>query len=419
MKPLLARVVAFLASFRLAVALFVLLLVVVFVGTIEQRTMSLYEVQNTYFSSLYFVYRVGDVVPVPFPGGALLLGLLCVNLIVGGMVRIRWKKTTLGVLVVHFGILALLVGGLVEYSFSQKGFLRLFEHESGARFLSYEEWDVAIVRRGEDPKEWIVPGRLVESASGGHSVRATAPDLPFDLVLSGYSRNTEVRLARGPKDGIDGVEMTAVSSSTLGGEGNTPGLVAAISPKAGASSRTAPYARSYLRGDDNALAWTHSWKSPAASGTYDIAMRRRSFEIPFETRLDRFVHVLYPGTQMAKEYSSYVTVTEAGVGRDVKITMNEPLRTKGMIFYQSSFGNTSDGKVYSVFAVVYNPSDRVPLIACSIIGLGMVLHFGRRLEKYLKAEAALRARRALEAVDGDDGEDGEDGAAADRVGSAS
>ena len=415
MKTLLARMVAFLASFRLACVLFVLLLVVVFIGTIEQRTMSLYEVQNTYFSSLYFVYRVGDAVPIPFPGGALLLGLLCVNLIVGGVVRIRWRKTTLGVLVVHFGILALLVGGLVEYSFSQKGFLRLFEHEAGARFLSYEEWDVAIVRRGDDGKEWVVPGRLVESASGGHAVRATAPDLPFDLVLSGYSRNTEVRLAKGPKDGIDGVEMTAVSSSTLGGEGNTPGLVAAISPKAGASSRTTPFARSYLRGDDNALAWTHDWKSASGvgSGIYDIAMRRRSFEIPFGTRLDRFVHVLYPGTQMAKEYSSYVTVTEAGVGRDVKITMNEPLRTKGMIFYQSSFGNTADGKVYSVFAVVYNPSDRVPLIACSIIGLGMVLHFGRRLDKYLKAEAAMRARRALEAADD------ERSVAADRAGSAS
>lgn len=411
MKALLARVLAFFASFRLACALFVALLLVVFVGTLDQRTMSLYEVQNTYFSSLYFVYRIGDVVPVPFPGGALLLGLLCLNLVVGGMVRIRWGKSTLGVLVVHLGIVLLLVGGFVEYSFSQKGFLRLLEGASGSRFLSYDEWDVAIVRRGADPKEWLVPAKLVESATGGRSVRASAPDLPFDLVLSGYARNTQVRLAGSPKGGIDGVEMTAVSSSTLGGEGNTPGLVAAIVARPGVSTRTTPYARSYLRGDDG-YAWTYTWAAAAGSGTFDVAMRRRSFDIPFETRLDRFVHRLYPGTQVAKEYSSYVKVTDAGVGRDVKITMNEPLRMKGMIFYQSSFGNLSDGKVYSVFAVVFNPSDRVPLVACSIIGFGMVLHFGRRLQKHLKSEAALRARRALEgAVPGAD--------TAARVGSAS
>lgn len=402
MKALLSRIVAFFASFRLACVLFIALLFVVFVGTLEQRTMSLYEVQNTYFSSLFFTYRVADTVPVPFPGGALLLGLLCVNLLVGGMVRIRWGKSTLGVLVTHLGIVLLLVGSFVEYSFSQKGFLRLATGQTGARFSSYEEWDVAIVRRGESPVEWVVPARLAESAAGGRAVRATAPDLPFDLVLSGYARNTEVRVARGPKDGIDGVEMTAVGSSTLGGEGNIPGLVAAIAPKAGASSRTAPYARSYLRGDDGAYAWTHVWNSPKGSGTYDIAMRRRSFEIPFQTRLDRFVHKVYPGTQTPKEYSSYVTVTEGGVGRDAKITMNEPLRAKGMIFYQSSFGRMPSGADFSVFAVVYNPSDRVPLVACTIIGIGMVLHYGRRLANYLKAEAAMRARRAQASGDPED-----------------
>ena len=62
------------------------------------------------------------------------------------------------------------------------------------------------------------------------------------------------------------------------------------------------------------------------------------------------------------------TVTDGGVSRDVHITMNEPLRLKGMTLYQSRCGRDDDGGVYSVFAVVYNPSDRVPMIACSVIG---------------------------------------------------
>ena len=108
-------------------------------------------------------------------------------------------------------------------------------------------------------------------------------------------------------------------------------------------------------------------------------------------------------------------VTEGGVARDAKITMNDPLRAKGMIFYQSGFG---DAPVYTVLAVVRNPSDRVPIFACSIIGVGMILHFGRRLLQHLKAEAALRARRALEKTHPVGGE-AADSRAPGRVGSPS
>jgi hypothetical protein len=47
--------------------------------------------------------------------------------------------------------------------------------------------------------------------------------------------------------------------------------------------------------------------------------------------------------------------------------------------------------MFSVFAVVRNPSDQVPLYACIVIGMGLLIHFGRKLVFYLKAEARKRA----------------------------
>ncbi len=396
MRRVLERIVLAFASFHLACTLFVMLLVVVLVGTLEQQHMSLYEVQRKYFSSLFFT------TPVPFPGGALLLGLLFLNLTIGGLLRIRWKTATVGVIVVHVGILMLLVGGFVEYRYSQKGFIKLFEAESGDRFRSYDDWDVVIERADPDPKlerQWFVPAERVARATDGRTVRVTAPDLPFDVLLTGYARNADVRPARSSGAGIDGMELVSIASTTLDGEANIPAVVASVVAKgSGAgSART----RGYLLGSDRGYlthrSGAYAWSAEFEGVSFHLALVRRSWPVPFETRLDRTIGEKHPGTGMFRRFSSFVTVNDGGVSRDVHITMNEPLRWKGMIFYQSGYEIDPERGPTSTFAVVYNPSDRVPIIACSVIGIGMMIHFGLRLLRYLDAESKLRLRRALEA----------------------
>ena len=394
MRRIFERVVLVFASFRLACALFVMLLVVVLVGTLEQQHLSLYEVQRKYFASLFFT------TPVPFPGGALLLGLLFLNLTIGGLLRIRWKTATLGVIVVHVGILMLLVGGFIEFRLSQKGFLHLAkEGASGNRFQSYDDWDLAVERAGSDAKQWIVPTEEVALATNGRTVRVTAPDLPFDLMLTGYARDTEVKPARSAGGGIEGIELVEVSSATLEGGFNSPGVAATVVAKGSAASPAD--ARGFLRGSDGAYAWTVT-----RDGTdYRVALVRRSWPMPFDTRLDRAIGETHPGTEggrameMFRRFSSFVTVNDGGVSREVHITMNEPLRWKGMILYQSGYGRYGDGRPWSTLAVVHNPSDRSPIIACVVIGLGMLLHFGRRLLQYLDVEARRRERHAFMAAE--------------------
>ena len=60
-----------------------------------------------------------------------------------------------------------------------------------------------------------------------------------------------------------------------------------------------------------------------------------------------------------------------------------------MIAFQSSWGPQNAGpgdRLFSVFTVVENPSDQWPLWSCIVIGIGLVLHFGMMLMRYIGAE---------------------------------
>jgi hypothetical protein len=74
--------------------------------------------------------------------------------------------------------------------------------------------------------------------------------------------------------------------------------------------------------------------------------------------------------------------------------MNEPLRHKGFTFFQSSWG-PADAKpgqpLFSTFSVVRNPADDLPLYACIIIAIGMLVHFIRKIGRHIKLESGRRA----------------------------
>ena len=90
-------------------------------------------------------------------------------------------------------------------------------------------------------------------------------------------------------------------------------------------------------------------------------------------------------------FSSDVIVTEPDVSpRPVKIAMNEPLRSRGLVLYQASWGpsNARPGDpLFSTLSVVQNPADQYPLYACIVIAIGLLLHFSRKLLGYMRTEA--------------------------------
>ena len=69
LPPLLKSALGLIGSMRLAFYLLVLLGILTLVGTLDQQHMSLYDVQIKYFESIVLVYWIGDVLPLPLPGG--------------------------------------------------------------------------------------------------------------------------------------------------------------------------------------------------------------------------------------------------------------------------------------------------------------------------------------------------------------
>jgi hypothetical protein len=119
---------------------------------------------------------------------------------------------------------------------------------------------------------------------------------------------------------------------------------------------------------------------------YQIELRFKRTYKPYTVQLIDFKHDLFIGTDKPRNFSSLVRLTdpERNVDRQVLIYMNHPLRYQGETFYQASFKPGDGG---TVLQVVRNPGWLLPYIACSMVTVGVLLHFGIRL--------AASARRVM------------------------
>ena len=200
------RVFGALASMKLAVVILVLLGLLTWLGTLAQIEDGLWKVQKSYFESWFVVADLelswwgrpiwpgadgkGFALRVPLPGAYPLMALLFVNLMVGGIMRMRWSARNLGVLVVHVGIALLLVAGFVKMEFSYSGGLALFEEPaSGVRdpsrlyetstFVSFHDYELALIRDDGDTVEERVVAEGDLLAATDDTVTVRGEGLPF------------------------------------------------------------------------------------------------------------------------------------------------------------------------------------------------------------------------------------------------
>lgn len=386
----------FLASYGFACVIFILLLIITFLGTIEQVDMGLYEVQKKYFESMFLVhwFEFGDsfAIPLPLPGVYLLLVLFTINLIAGGIIRMRKNKTTIGNLIIHAGMLVMIAAGFVNYTYAEDGHMTLAENERASEFVSYYLWEIAIAETNgtETTQEHVISSDAFLDLRPEESKTFTSSNLPFDLTISGFQRNSSV-IGAGPVVAqtmkvVDGFALMPMELDREA-ERNAAGAYATVRDK-----KTGQTQEGILWGLNLA-----PWTVTVDGRQFTIELRRKRYPLPFTIALNKFHHEMHPGTEMAAMFMSEVTKIDGGVEQPVKITMNEPLRHRGYTFYQASWqpGDPTTGRpVRSTLAVVKNPSDQWPLYSCIIITAGLLIHFTMKLSKYLRAENRRLAREA-------------------------
>ncbi|MCB9877082.1 MAG: cytochrome c biogenesis protein ResB [Planctomycetes bacterium] len=426
-----ARLLGLIGSMKLSVVLLILLAALTWLGTLAQIKHGLWQTQRDYFESWFVLAELplswwgeplfpdanGEpwALVIPLPGAYPVMALLFLNLLVGGMLRMRLHARNVGILIIHVGIALLLIAGFVKLEVSYSGSLALYETpEAGqgvahrqyraSTFVSFHDHELAVSKpTGDTIEERVVPEAYLRRAKTDRVV-VSGDGLPFRVEVHHWLDNCRA-MPKGP--------MVKATTPVLGA-GDGPGLF--LSPVDVQLEREHNQVGCYVTivtADDQrleAMLVSSPWRLPqddtrtpfvfeVQGQRYGLDLRRVVYDMPFALQLDQFIRREHPGTMQVADFRSKVTVFEDGAQRQAQIWMNNPLRKGGFALYQTSWGPQIQGRPaggppwYSVFEVADNPSDKWPEYACYVIAIGMIVHFGAKLIRFLMSST----REALSA----------------------
>lgn len=383
------RLIGVVSSLRLTLFCLAAALVLVFAGTLAQVRFGLFLVQEQYFQSWIIWWSASpDSIKIPvFPGGHLIGSVLLLNLITAHIRRFRWTWSKLGIQLTHLGLIIMLVGGLATDLFSISSYMRLKEGETKNYSEDSMRTELAVIDQTDPGEDQVttVPGELL--AEGGTIAHES---LPFRIIVRGFYHNSKLKMI-GEDSGSSvaaatmgtgqRVSITSAPRATKMNERDVMSAVLEIVP---------------TKGGDSLGTWLVS-DAMAAPQNFDLDGRHWSLQLraaryykPYSLKLQDFTHDVYAGTQIPKNFSSKVTLSdpENHDSRQVVIYMNHPLRYLGDTYYQSGFEPDNTG---TVLQVVRNPGYQAPYIACVIVGLGLIYQFTFHLTGFARRTKAKSA----------------------------
>ncbi|MBV2167220.1 MAG: cytochrome c biogenesis protein ResB [Bdellovibrio sp.] len=106
------------------------------------------------------------------------------------------------------------------------------------------------------------------------------------------------------------------------------------------------------------------------NAVYLLTYGNRRVDLGFPLKLKNFEVSRYQGTMRAMAYQSVVEVPDSG---EHLISMNEPLKYKGLTIYQASFQEEQGKPVASIFSVNQDPGRFLKYLGSLVLSLGIVL----------------------------------------------
>jgi ABC-type transport system involved in cytochrome c biogenesis permease subunit len=321
------------------------LMVLLTTGTLAQKYIGLYRAQEMFFSS--WILWIG---PMPLPGTYLTLAVITFSLTLKFLVSSPWRMEKIGINLTHLGVLVLLIGGMVTAATQREGFMVLSEGTRSDTSSSYHERVFTVAQDNakifEISYPELSPG-LLNVGDMSVDIRKTCRNClpeaaPEDASREGIAAKvtlTDMAPEKEDEQNLSGLELTV--------SGKTFVLMERMSP------------------------------SISHKG-FQFSIGRKTTSLPFSIRLEKFSMSYYPGTNMARDYTSDVVVEDQGRVWPARIGMNEPLRYKGYTVYQSSFLE-GPKDIQSVLSIVENKGRAFPYIGSIIIFAGLLVHLILRL----------------------------------------
>jgi len=385
--------ITFFTSLKLTVVLLALSIVLIFWATLAQVELGIWGVQEQFFKTFFVLKKIpGTEIPVPvFPGGYFIGGLLLINLILSHVYRFRFTWAKSGIQLTHGGLILLLLGELFTGLWQQDYQLRLDAGVEKNYSESFRDQEIAIADTTHPDFDDVVilPDRLLaKRGAGGAGGEVQHPKLPFRVIVRDYFPNAIPQTRDQVPPGAPTVPPT-----TMGFGRDFTVIPLPLSYRQDQSNLSAAVVE--LIGPNGSLGtWllsAHPFVRPQpfeyAGRSFELSLRFARNYKPFSLKLLELRHDVYPGTEIPKNFSSRVRLSEPGAqtDREVLIYMNNPLRYGGLTFYQYQMDSASG---YSVLQVVKNPSWMLPYVSCILMMLGLLIQFGISLFGFTKKRRA-------------------------------
>ncbi len=382
------RPIAWLASLKLAVVLFGLSIVLVFLGTLAQVDQGIWAVMDQYFRTLIAQVELNLLLPtgwvgratVPFPGGWLLGGLLMINLAAAMIVRFRWSWRKSGLLLIHLGLAVLLLGELVTGLYAEEAQMTIPEGGSSNFAEDIREVELALVDRSGRlaDEHHVVSQRLLRRAASNNRAIEDA-QLPVRVEVLRFMSNSILTSATMSESWINpatrglGRRFLAVQRDPVAAADTDQTI-----------DMPAAYVELIDRQSGRALGTylVTTWLSnrdmtdtiEAGGKRYELSLRFRRAYKPYALHAVQIDNDHYVGTNIPRNFSTRVRVVDRlrGQDRQFVIRMNQPLRYAGDTYYQSQMAVDEST---TTFQVVRNPGWLLPYIACIVMTVGMIIQF--------------------------------------------
>ncbi|MEQ9207594.1 MAG: cytochrome c biogenesis protein CcsA [Phycisphaerales bacterium] len=387
---MLKQLLSLLASLRLTVVLLTLAMVLIFVGTLAQTQLGVWQAVDTYFRSWIALIDLGHLtggstrqIGIPFPGGLSIAALMILNLLAAHIIRFKANRKRIGILVLHAGLIVLLLGEFVTGFLADEGMMSIDEGQQTSFLEDIREVEIAIIDPSPPDHDRVVsiPMNMIIHASRSQ-IPITDLRLPFSIRVDQWMPNAQLfqiqqhHPDQNPATAGIGLEAIAEGTAQVSGV------------DANKSDAPAAYV-TLLQNDEPIGTWmlssmlTELQRVEHNDQTFGIALRYSRTYLPFQIHLKDFSHDTFTGTSIAKNFSSDVRIIDPahGTDREARIWMNNPLRYAGRTFYQASYKPDGTG---TVLQVVRNPGWLMPYLACILVSVGMIYHFLQSITVFLR-----------------------------------
>ena len=396
---------SFLASLRVTVVLFVFAFILVFVGTLAQKDAGIWTVVHTYFRT-YYVWVPLQVfftesVRVPggfyFPGGWAIGAALLTNLLAAHAVRFKFTWRRSGILLIHSGLVVMMLSEYVTGRFAVEGTMTIVQGSTSNYLELHDQNDLAITR--SDGQVTTISDKILKKGGLIQDAR-----LPFDIEVIRFLPNSEppTPVTKGdsnPATAGDGRNLVAIEAARVSG----------TDPDAGVDV-PAVYVTFKRKGTGESLGtylvsqwWSEFWQIygqpkpqtiDEGGQQYQVYLQPARIYKPYTIYLKKFTHKIFKETKINSVFASTVRLInpETHEEREVEISMNKPLSYNGETFYQQAWLPDDSG---TRLQVVRNPGWIMPYLSCAMVSLGMLIHFGMHLSKFLRVKLK-EARKTIE-----------------------